>query len=205
MKLIDTNDWARKQHYEHFSSLQDSSFAVTIPFDVSNAYAYAKANKISFFAKYLHACMLAINSIENLRYRVIDGQVVEFDTIHASSTIMRDDNTFGFSLIAFNQELEIFAANYQTEKARIKTSNELFPPVNGLDCIYCSVLPWFKFSGHKEAVSGENDSVPKLAFSKPTTEEGRLIMNVAINVNHALVDGYHLGLFSERFQNNLDR
>ena len=30
-------------------------------------------------------------------------------------------------------------------------------------------------------------------------------MPVAINVNHALVDGYHIGQFFENFQNELDK
>jgi chloramphenicol O-acetyltransferase type A len=31
-----------------------------------------------------------------------------------------------------------------------------------------------------------------------------LNMNVSISVNHALVDGYHIGEFFERFQNYLN-
>ena len=34
--------------------------------------------------------------------------------------------------------------------------------------------------------------------------DNKLIMNVAINVNHALVDGYHVSLFSEKFQEYLN-
>ena len=68
MKIIDINTWNRKQHYEHFSELVDSTFAVTIPFDVTKAHQYSKKHKISFFAKYLHDCMKAINSVENLKY-----------------------------------------------------------------------------------------------------------------------------------------
>lgn len=37
MKIIDLNTWDRKQHYNHFSELADLSFAITIPFDVTNS------------------------------------------------------------------------------------------------------------------------------------------------------------------------
>ncbi len=205
MKIIDTNKWDRKQHFEHFMNLRDPYFGVTIPVDVNRALAFSKAHKTSFFAKYLHDCMLAINAVENLRYRIVDGQVVEYEVIHASSTIMRTNNTFGFSHIPFNKSLKIFTDSYLSEKIRIENSADLFPPISGLDCIYCSVLPWFSFSGHKEAVSGEHESVPKIAFSKTYADGERLFMNVAINVNHALVDGYHLGLFAEIYQQNLDK
>lgn len=205
MKEIDINTWNRKQHFEHFSKLKDPYFAVTIPVDVTKAYQFSKDENISFFGVYLHDCMKAINSVENFRYRIVDSKVVDYDVIHASATIMRVNKTFGFSFIDFNENLEVFLKNLKDEKLRIENSNALFPPKNGLDCIHCSAMPWMHFTGHKEPVSGENESVPKLAFSKVLEHNGEMKMNVSINVNHALVDGYHLALFAEAFQNNLNK
>lgn len=204
MKVIDINTWNRKQHFEHFTGLKDPSFAVTIPFNVTHAYQVSKANNTSFFTRYLHDCMRAINQIENFRYRIEDGKVIEYDTIHTSPTILRDDNTFGFSFVKYDNDLETFSKNLEQEKIRIKNSKELYPPVNSLDCIHCSAMPWVNFIGHKEPISGAVDSVPKLSFGKATKVNNELIMNVAVNVNHALVDGYHVGLFSEKFQHFLN-
>lgn len=205
MKLLDINTWDRKQHFEHFSKLKDPYFGVTIPFNVEHAYQYAKDNKISFFGVYLHACMTAINAVENLKYRIVENTVQICDTIHASATIMRSNNTFGFSFIDYDKDLHVFLSNLSAEKRRIERTPDLFPPVNGVNCIHCSALPWLDFSGHKEPVSGQMDSVPKLAFGKAVKQQSNLVMNVAINVNHALVDGYHISLFSEIFQKNLNK
>lgn len=200
MKVLDINSWNRKQHYDHFSNLMDPYFAITVPFDVTKAYRFSKEKNISFFAKYLHDCMKAINEIPSLKLRIVDGNVVEFDTIHASATLMRGDNTFGFSFIDFHDDLGVFINNILLEKNRIKNSTALFPPKNGLNCIHCSAMPWFNFTGHKEPVSKQVDSVPKIAFSKVIETNNMMSMNVSISVNHALVDGYDIGLFSERFQ-----
>ena len=205
MKIIDIHTWDRKQIFEHFSNLKDSFFGVTIPFDVSNAYMFSKENGVSFFGRYLHDCMKAINHVENFKYRIEDGKVIEYDRIHASATIMRNDKTFGFSFIDYHEDFNIFISNLETEKQRIKSSSELYPPKNGLDCIHCSAMPWVNFSGHKEPVSGHLESVPKLAFGKASRMNDKLVMNVAITVNHALVDGYHVGLFSEKFQEYLNQ
>ncbi|OIQ28602.1 MAG: chloramphenicol acetyltransferase [Bacteroidetes bacterium MedPE-SWsnd-G2] len=184
--------------------LKDPYFGVTIPFDVSVAYKWAKANSKSFFAVYLHDCMTALNSVENLKFRIVDEKVVCYDTIHASATIMRADKTFGFSFIEYAEQLNDFILNLESEKNRIENSKDLYPPVNSLDCIHCSAIPWLNFSGHKEPASGLLESVPKLAFSKIVEQNGKLMMNVAISVNHALADGYHIGLFSEKFQSVLN-
>ncbi|RKE94685.1 CatA-like O-acetyltransferase [Ichthyenterobacterium magnum] len=206
MEVINIETWNRKEHYEHFSSLADPYFGLTIPFDVSKAYQFAKTNKVSFFAKYLHDCMKAINDVDELKLRIVNSQVVKYDVIHASPTIMRDNHTFGFSFVEFDYNLNTFINNFEGEKLRINTSTNLYPPNNSLDCIHCSAMPWLEFSGHKEPVSRILDSVPKLAFSKVKKEtHNKLKMNVAINVNHALVDGYHVSLFAEKFQQNLNK
>lgn len=206
MKKLDINNWNRRQQFEHFKSFVDPYFSVTIPFDVTIAYQQAKKNGISFFAKYLHDCIKAINAVENLRYRIVENDVVMFDTIHASATLMRPDNTFSLSFIKFDKNINEFINNLEAEKERVRTSENFYPPVNGLDCIHCSALPWINFTSNKEATSGVPDSVPKLAFSRAERNvDGRLKMNVSIAVNHALVDGHHIGLFSEEFQMNLNQ
>ena len=205
MKIIDVNTWNRKQHYNHFMALTDPYFAVTVPFDVTKAYQFTKSNNVSFFGKYLHDCMKAINAVENFKYRIVDEEVVEYDIIHASATLMRNDNTFGFSFVEFDERLEVFTKNIEKEKERIEGSKDLYPPQNSLDCIHCSAMPWLNFTGHKEPVSNTIDSVPKLSFSKAVWQSNLLIMNVSISVNHALADGYHVSLFAEKFQENLNK
>ena len=206
MKKIDLNTWERKSHYEHFRALKDPYFGVTIPFNVSKAHQFSKINKISFFGKYLHDCMKAINEVDELKLRIIDEEVVKYDRINASATLMRSNKTFGFSYIEFDDNLNQFIEHLELEKNRIEHSNSLYPLRNDDACIHCSALPWLAFSGHKEPVSGSIDSVPKIAFSKIIiNEEEQMIMNVSVNVNHALVDGYHLSLFSEKFQHYLNK
>jgi chloramphenicol O-acetyltransferase type A len=149
--------------------------------------------------------MKAINAVENFKYRIEEGKVIVYKIIHASPTIMRSDNTFGFSFIEYDENLNEFAKNFEKEKLRIQNSNDLYPPKNSLDCIHCSAMPWLNFSGHKEPVSNTIDSVPKFAFGKASYVEDKLIMNVSVCVNHALVDGYHVGIFSEKFQEYLNQ
>jgi len=204
MRYIDVDSWNRKRLYHHFMQLKDPFFGVVIPFDVTNAFEFSRKRNVSFFVKYLHDCMKAINTVDNFRYRIINQKVVDYDVIHASATVAREDNTYGFSFISYSEDLDEFSTNFNEEKKRIQNSDELYPPLNGQDCIHCSALPWFHFTGHKEPSSGNIESIPELAFSKYKKEGSKLIMNVSIHVNHALIDGYHVGQFAEIFQNNLN-
>jgi len=204
-KVLDIDSWNRKAIYKHFMQLKDPFFGVVVDVDVTEAFKYAKENKKSFFAVYLHACLKAINDTQNFRLRLEDDKVFDYGVIHASATIAREDNTYGFSFIKFDKDLKQFENNYQKEKERILNTTDLYPPFNSKDCIHCSALPWFKFSGHKEPVSGLEESIPKLGFGMYFEENAKKMMSISINVHHALVDGYHVGLFLNRFQNYLNK
>lgn len=204
MKKIEIGNWNRKQHFHHFSALSNPYFAVTVPIDVTKAYQKSKSQNVGFFVKYLHDCMKAINNVENMRYRIIDGHVFDVEIVHASATILREDNTFGFSWIVYDEKFSLFNQNFQKEKQRIQDNHELYAPNNGENCIHCSAMPWINFTSQKEPFSGKVASVPELSFSKVILENNKRTMNVAISVNHAVVDGYHVGLFLDLFQKYLD-
>ncbi|CAL2104103.1 Chloramphenicol O-acetyltransferase type A [Tenacibaculum sp. 190130A14a] len=206
MKYLDIDSWNRKELFHHFRTLKDPTFGLVADVEVTRVFKDSKEKGDSFFVRYLHACMTAINNVEALKYRVEGDKIAVYETIHASATIAREDHTFGFSFVEFNENFVVFNNNFQKEKKRIQETRDLFPPKYSLGCIHCSAIPWVSFSGHKEPFSGnKDDSVPQLAFGKIKEENDKLMMPVAINVNHALVDGYHVGLFFEEFQNQLDK
>jgi len=205
MRELDIENWNRKEHFHFFKQFDDPYFAVTVDFDVTGALNYSKEHDISFFALYLHSCMRAVNSVENFKYRIREDKVVIHDVIHASPTILREDKTFGFSFIKYNEDFNVFFNNFEEEKSRVLNTNNLFPEHVSDDCIYCSAMNWFNFSGHKEPLLGvKKESVPKLAFGKFIEKNSKLMMPVAIAVSHALVDGYHVGQFVDAFQKGLD-
>jgi chloramphenicol O-acetyltransferase type A len=43
-------------------------------------------------------------------------------------------------------------------------------------------------------------SIPKITFGKITRDGEKMWLPVDIHVNHALMDGFHVGKFVERFQ-----
>jgi chloramphenicol O-acetyltransferase type A len=204
MRKLNVQTWNRRKHFEFFNTFQDPFFAVAATMNVSKAYDFAKATDTSFFAVYLHDCMKAINAVEAFRYRIEnEDEVVIHEKIHASATILRPNKTFGFSFIDYDEDFEIFNQNVLDEKERILNSDDLFPPKNTEDCIFCSALPWVNFTGHKEPFHGKKESVPKVAFSKMETVNDQKMMTVSVSVNHALMDGYHVGQFTEKFQEYL--
>ncbi|MBW3466991.1 chloramphenicol acetyltransferase [Arthrospiribacter ruber] len=199
--LIDIEKWSRKEHYLFFSQFEEPFFGVTVNIDCTSAYKTAKESGNSFFLYYLFRALKTANEIENFRYRIIDKQVYIFDSINASPTINRPNGTFGFAYLEYSQGESDFYAKAIKEIKRVQQSNDLMPAVSGENVIHFSAIPWIDFTALSHARSfSYPDSSPKISFGKVTEQRGVKTMPVSIHGHHGLIDGYHVGLFVDRFQ-----
>ena len=201
--LLDLENWNRKEHFLFFKQMEEPFFGITTTIDCTKAYSVAKKLGTSFFAYYMHKTIVAVNTIESFRYRIINDAIYIYDTIDVSATIMREDNTFGFSLIEYSPDYEVFAKNTSEEIQRIQNTSGLFTrefPNNNL--IHFSAVPWINFSSLSHARSFTfPDSCPKISFGKMMIgNDGKRTMSMSIHVHHGLMDGYHLGQFVDCFQ-----
>ena len=200
-KELDISTWNRKQHFEFFCQFEEPFFGTTIQFDCTKAYAKSKQLGVSFFVYYLHKTLVAVNNIENFRYRIQDKKVFIYDKINVSSTILRDDKTFGFSEIEYDENLNTFIENYNSEATRVKNTTGLFTRDYNENIVHFSALPWINFTSISHSRSFTfPDSCPKFSFGKMTSENDKKFMSMSVHVHHGLVDGYHLGLFFEEFE-----
>ena len=198
---LDITTWNRKEHFEFFCKFEEPFFGTTIQFDCTKAYAKSKELGVSFFTYYLHKTLVAVNKIENFRYRIHDEKVFIYDKINVSSTILRDDKTFGFSETEYNENLNAFIENYNTEATRVKNTTGLFTKEYNENIVHFSALPWINFTSISHSRSFTfPDSCPKFSFGKMTTDNDKKFMSMSVHVHHGLVDGYHLGLFFEEFE-----
>ena len=206
MTEIDIENWKRKDHFGFFSSFDEPFFGITTKINCTKAYHLCKEKSWSFYKYYLHVTLEVINGIEEFKTRIIDNRVVVFDTIHASPTVLREDKTFGFSFVKYDENFESFARAAETEFTRVRSESGLNPMVSGIDVIHCSVLPWINVTSISHARSFKyKDSCPKVSFGKLVWEKEECEMSVSFHAHHGLADGYHAGLFFERFQKIMNK
>lgn len=205
--LLDLNTWNRKEHFQFFSRMEEPFWGIVVEVEVTKAYAKAKELGITFFQYYLYQSLKAANQIKNFRYRIENEAVYCYDVIHASSTIGREDGTFGFSFIHYSDSLQTFIQDANAEIAAVLATSGLRfnEDAKRIDTIHYSALPWLHFTSLTHARSfAYKDSAPKISFGKFVNRNGKLLMPVAIYVNHSLADAYHVGLFVELFQQLLN-
>jgi chloramphenicol O-acetyltransferase type A len=206
--LLDIENWSRKEHYLFFKKFEEPFFGLTVEIDCTKAYATAKQLETSFFVYYLHKTIVAVNTIESFRYRINDDAIYIYDTIDVSATIMREDKTFGFSLIEYSPDFDVFASNAFQEIERIQTTTGLFTRAFPLDnLIHFSAVPWVNFTSLSHSRSYTfPDSCPKISFGKMTiAADGKRTMSMSIHAHHGLMDGYHVGQFVDCFQELMNK
>lgn len=204
---IDQNSWPRRDYFRYFGAFDDPFFGVVVNVDCTAAYSHCKKSGTSFFLYYMYQSAKAVNKVENFRYRIIDGDIYLFDLVHPSTTVGREDNSFGFALFEYTEDFEAFCRNAKEQIAIVQNYSGLRIEENAsrVDVVHCTTTPWFSFTGVKHEKSIRCDeSIPKFAFGRFFEQEGRKLLPVSINAHHGLVDGYHVAKYLELFQEGLD-
>ena len=82
---VDIDNWNRRENYLFFRDFANPYYSVTSQVDVTEAYIRAKALGIKFSHYAMYASLRAVNSIEALRYRQVDGKVWLYDRIRLNT------------------------------------------------------------------------------------------------------------------------
>lgn len=147
--------------------------------------------------------MIAANSFDKLKYRIIDNEIIEFDKIHAGITIGREDETFGFGFVKFSYNFETFKSELENEILAVKNCSGLRLNNDDVkkDLIRHSSIPWTSFTGILHPTNlVKTESVPKITFGKFYIREGKKHLPISIEAHHGLVDGVHIAKYLEEFQ-----
>ncbi len=204
MKKIDVDNWNRKKTYEWFKSFSNSTYSMNVQMDVTKLRNYAKENNQSFFIDLLYIVMKGLNSVEEMRMRLVDDIPVIYEDINPAFTVMTEANTFENvrykNNTNFNEFYEISSTNIESAKKQLKIKENDYNPENCYDEYYITCVPWTNFTQFTHPIPDDKGSqcIPRICWSKYIEENGNYKLNLNITVSHILVDGYPL---SKAFNN----
>ena len=219
---LDLDTWPRRPQLEFFRTFTAPFWDVVVPVDVGPLREICQGQQgPSFSLACIYLSLRAANAVENFRYRLRGDRVLVHPILHGSSTILRQDETFGFSYFPHHPDFPSFAAAAAKATAAVKATSGLDDAGTGIDAaadpesvrenglrddlIYYSILPWLHFTSfqHARHQNDPDDSVPRLTFGKYERQGDRWRMPVSLSLHHALADGLHAGRFFERFEKEL--
>jgi len=203
---IELATWKRREHFEVFKNFDEPLFGITVKVECSRAYLKAKETGYPFSLYYLYLSLKAANEIEELRYRIEGDKVFCYDSVGAGPTIFREDETYGVGYFPYNKNIAEFMKLATLEVERVKAERGLKFPVTGENIIHFSTIPWADFTSINHARRLDiGRSIPKITFGKVTRNGDKMWMPLDVHANHAVMDGFHVSKFIERFQELLNQ
>lgn len=202
MEYINMEKWDRKEHFEFFYRMDYPHYNICANIDITKFLAYVKKKQLLFYYAMIYSSTFVANQIINFRYRIRKGRVILHDIVHPSFTDIKDQKKL-FKLVNVKMENDIFDF---TKKAadQARKQKEYFAlndHVRRDDLIYITCLPWISFTHISHTISlNKDDSIPRISWGKYFTENNKVLLPFSVQVNHALVDGLHVGQYFSKLQ-----
>ena len=204
---IDLDTWSRREQFAFFRTYLNPYFSITATVDVTRLLEVTRSeNGPRFSIASTYMATQVANGIEAFRCRIRGAGAVVHEIVHCNSTIALPDHTFAFAQYEYSESFSLFCERADAVDRRISQHREKLAsdPLDD-DVLYFSSIPWISFTGFNNAHRLENpDSVPRIVFGKYYDDRGRWLLPVCVDVHHALVDGYHIGLFFDAYQGLLN-
>ena len=200
-RKIDIENWERREFYEHFISQVVCSYSVSVNVDIT----HLKEQKL--YPAMIWLLTKTVNDMPEFRTSLTAEGLGIYDDMHPMYTVFKKENkNFSGIWSYFSEDYDTFLQNYEEDSAKYSTSTCYAPkdgtPVNSFNI---SMLPWVEFTGLNINVYDEGKFLlPIFTMGKYFERDGKRMLPLAIQVHHAVCDGYHVGAFVERLQGYID-
>lgn len=189
-----------------FVNFMSSRYSMSARVNVEKLWNYCHENDKSFFVMCLGCMMNAVNEVPEMKRRIIDGRVYEFDYLEATTPIMDEDNEIYREMrVKIPQEFGDIGEwhDYVKDLSReiLSGKNEGFTldmfKRDSENIANFSCIPWVDFDSITSAIVQNNQIQPLITWGKV---DENYEMTVSITVNHIFVNGRELGYFYENIQ-----
>lgn len=205
MDWLDIENWNRRAQFELFRGMDSPHYNMCANVEITAALAFCKKQQLSGFNFIVYLITRTANDIENFRLRIREGQVCRHSLVSPSFTVLNDQEVFAYCTLDYQADVIAFDAHADREITAAKQMGELDTAAQRDDLIYLSCIPWVQFTGVSHAMHlSPPDSIPRYYWGKYFKDGEKTMMPFSVQVNHALVDGLHVGRYYERFQEYLN-
>ena len=207
-KIIDRETYYRKGVYRHFTEDCKCSTSMTARIDVTELVKYSKATGTKFYINFLYLLTKVINSRDDYRMQYLwqTDELICYDVVNPIQYVFHEDTET--ITVVYSEYFDDYKTFYNAAKADLekgKATREY-----GLDdaahpnWFDASSLPWLSFDSMTvELPDGYLYFNPIVNWGKFREENGRLMMPVAIRLNHASADGFLAALFYKNLEKEI--
>lgn len=210
---IDYENWDRKDIYELFRGY---SYSMTVEADMTALKKYLKKTHRKFYPVICWVITKTINSDMDYRFVMKDGEVGYFDVVNSMYTLRRNakPHLFTHMITEYSDNIDIYYERFLRDKDLAENEDRLYYYEDStLDAADISVTPNTSFKSVSLCIpqsfyerNAQNlKYTPFVTVGKFFEQDGKVILPVTANFQHAVNDGYHAEKFFRLLQENLDQ
>ena len=202
--LIDEKTWQRKAHFHHYLTDVPCTYSATFKLDVTAL----REQNVPFFPTVLHCLSTVVNRHKEFRMSLnAEGLPGYYDILHPCFTVFHEDtDTFSNLWTEYCEDRHTFYSTYKKNMERYQTCHDMMArPDTPENTFPVSALPWASFEGFNlNLQKGYSYLLPIFTLGKFYCESGKTMLPLAVQVHHAVCDGFHLCRFVNELQDLLN-
>jgi len=200
--LINIDEWPRREYYLHYINNVTCTYSLNTDIDITNI----RSEKL--YPRMLWLLTDTVNDYAEFRTHLSPEGVGIFDSMTPSYTIFNIENE-NFSVIwtEFSPDYNTFLQRYLEDTETYRTSTRFSPkPDKPANCFDVSMIPWVGFTALNINVYDSGKYLlPIFTMGKTFERDGRLYMPLAVQVHHAVCDGFHAARFINAQQDKINK
>lgn len=204
--VVDLSQWGRKEHFEAFQSFAQCTFSQTVQLDITSLLKTVKQNGYKFYPTFIYIISQLVNKHAEFRMAMKDGELVIWDSVNPGYTIFHEQTeTFSSLWSYYHKDINQFLKTYSEDIAQYGDNLAYFPKEFIENMLFVSANPWVSFTSFNLNVANINNFfAPVFTIGKYYTQGDKVLMPLAIQVHHAVCDGFHVGRLLNEIQQYCD-
>ena len=196
--------WQRKEYFEHYFSNVPCTYSMTVKLDITQI----KKKKQKLYPAMLYCITTIVNRHPEFRTAINDkGELGIYSEMIPCYTIFhKETETFSNLWTEYTSVFENLCMAYEDDMLEFGAQKGMTGKPNmPQNCFTVSMIPWTTFDGfHLNLQKGYDYLLPIFTMGKYYEENGRIILPFAIQVHHAVCDGFHACRFVNELQELLN-
>lgn len=205
---VDPDCWPRGPQFEHYFIDVPCTYSMTGNLDITSLLLTVKEQGFRLYPVLIYGIARAVNARQEFRMSIdAQGRVGWSDTADPAYTVFhRDDNSFSSIWTEYCPDFQIFYSRCIADMAEYGDIHLLdAKPAGERKLFDISCIPWTSFTSfHLNLKNGYGHLAPIFTIGKYFSNGGRMLLPLALQVHHAVCDGYHTAGFFNDLQDWAD-
>ncbi len=203
---IDMQNWNRKSSYNQYFDSLPCTYSMTVNLDITDFLELLRVSHQKFSPMMLYALAKIVNAHKEFRMDFDeDGNIGYYDYSNPCYTIFHNETeTITNIWTEFDDDFKVFVNRYNDDMLKYKDDFHNFKPLIGKNYFNVSSIPWVSFTGFNLNLQKGYDYLPPIfTLGKYFSDGDKIMLPLAIQVHHAVCDGFHLSRFVKELQDYL--